>query len=171
MNVRALTVDDGAAWSQLRIASLETDSQAFGKAIEDQLAMTIAEIEARFRDVPDGGVHLGAFDGDALIGMVTFLRDSGRKERHKGHLYGMYVATSYRGQGIGRALIGTALDHARSQPGLEQVLIGVTSSQSVAQALYRRFGFRTYGIEPRAIRDGDIYLDEELMILHLRSMP
>jgi hypothetical protein len=106
MNIRALIADDGPAWWHIRVASLTIDPLAFGKTLEEQLAMTLEEQLAmtleeqlamtleeaicRFRDVPADGVYLGAFVDNALIGMVTFLRDEGSKERHKGHIYGMF---------------------------------------------------------------------------------
>ncbi len=34
-------------------------------------------------------------------------------------------------------------------------------------ALYERAGFRSFGIEPRAIRVGDTYFGKNHMILHL----
>ena len=34
-------------------------------------------------------------------------------------------------------------------------------------ALYEKFGFRSFGVEPRAIRVGDAYFDKNHMILFL----
>jgi hypothetical protein len=43
----------------------------------------------------------------------------------------------------------------------------VTTTQVAAKALYCSIGFETYGVEPRALKDGAQYLDEEIMILRL----
>jgi ribosomal protein S18 acetylase RimI-like enzyme len=37
-----------------------------------------------------------------------------------------------------------------------------------ALALYRRLGFEVYGVEPRALKAGNTYLDEALMVLFLK---
>jgi len=55
---------------------------------------------ARFRETPLD-FTLGAFGRDALMGMATFIREKRRKERHKGHIYSVYVAPSHRRQGVG----------------------------------------------------------------------
>jgi ribosomal protein S18 acetylase RimI-like enzyme len=79
----------------------------------------------------------------------------------------VYVKAQYRGQGIGRALMVDALRRARQQPTLERITIAVTSHQSAARALYLSLGFRIYGHEPRALKVGDIYADEEHMVLDI----
>jgi RimJ/RimL family protein N-acetyltransferase len=38
---------------------------------------------------------------------------------------------------------------------------------AAAQALYRSLGFKSFGIEPRAMRVGDKFYDEEHMVLQL----
>ena len=81
----------------------------------------------------------------------------------------MYVAPEVRGQGIGKALMLEAIDRVRALAGLDHVLLGVVESQTIARRLYAALGFVVYGREPRAVRVGDRYLDEELMILSLTS--
>ena len=52
-----------------------------------------------FATHPGENFTLGAFEGDKLIGMATFIRETGLKERHKGRIYGVYVTSSQRGKG------------------------------------------------------------------------
>ena len=40
-------------------------------------------------------------------------------------------------------------------------------AQDAARHLYRLLGFEVYGLEPRALKMGDQFLDEELMVLRL----
>ena len=93
---------------------------------------------------------------------------AGLKERHKGRIYGVYVAPEQRGRGVGRALISILLEKAKSDSSLEQILLAVTTCQEAARNLYIRFGFETYGTEPSALKVGASYLDEDLMMLRLR---
>lgn len=46
-------------------------------------------------------------------------------------------------------------------------MLGVEASNGPARALYRAFGFETYGIEPEAYHLDDEYWDSELMTLKL----
>jgi ribosomal protein S18 acetylase RimI-like enzyme len=102
-----------------------------------------------------------------LVGIVTFARATGPKERQKGNIYGVYVAPSHRRKGVAHALIAALLEKATSEPSLEQILLAVATGQHTAKQLYRSFGFETYGTEPRALKIGSTYIDEDHMILRI----
>ena len=167
MDLRALLESDAEAWWNLRIEALETEPFAFSKSPSEHRATPVETIAGRFRDAEDTTLNLGAFENGALVGMATFLRESGEKERHKGRVYAVFVSAAHRGRGIGRALLEGLLAHARSIPSLEQVLISVGASQTSARDLYRSLGFVTFGVEPGALKIGRQYVDEEHMILRL----
>jgi ribosomal protein S18 acetylase RimI-like enzyme/catechol 2,3-dioxygenase-like lactoylglutathione lyase family enzyme len=169
VEIRVLNEADGAAWWRLRLESLERDPLAFGKALEEHQAMTVEAVEARFRDVSPGSFHLGAFEEQAMIGMATFIRAPGLKERHKGHIYGVYVSPEQRRRGIGRALISAVVTMVTNDASIEQILLSVAADQTAAVRLYSSFGFRTYGREPRALKTGATYVDEDQMLLFIRS--
>ena len=89
------------------------------------------------------------------------------KERHKGRIYGVYVNSTQRHKGVGRALIATLLELAKQDASLEQILLSVATCQSAARQLYRSFGFETYGTEPKALKIGSSYIDEDHMVLRI----
>jgi len=90
------------------------------------------------------------------------------KERHKGHIYGVYVTSAHRRKGVGQALLVALLERAKRDSSLEQIRLAVASGQSAAKQLYARFGFETYGTEPHALKVGSGYVDEDHMVLRLR---
>ena len=63
------------------------------------------------------------------------------------------------------------LDRVRGYSGLEQVTLSVSVPQEAARRLYRALGFEVYGYEKRALKVGDTYVDDEHMVLWLRTPP
>ncbi len=168
MNFRVLNPEDAAAYWSVRLEALEREQEAFGKDPEEFRMLSVEDMAQRLRDMGRDSFCMGAFDGDALVGIATFIRETRVKERHKAHVYGVYVKAGYRGRAVGRGLVQIVLDRARSQEGLDQVLLAVATTNRAAFELYRSLGFETWGTEPHALRIGDKFVDEHQMVLRLR---
>jgi ribosomal protein S18 acetylase RimI-like enzyme len=165
MLVRRLTGDDLDALWMIRLQALRDSPKAFGSTYEE----TVARGKESFRQRLGQGndmFYLGAFDGP-LIGIVGFFREEGIKNRHKGYVVSMYVLPERRGQGVGKALVQELVARAKQIAGLEQLLLAVVTTNRTASQLYRSLGFEVYGTQPQALKAGESYWDEDLMILHL----
>jgi ribosomal protein S18 acetylase RimI-like enzyme len=170
MEVRALTEVDGANYRDLRLRALREEPEAFGASYEERVGRPLEETAARLRQTSEPPDHftLGAFaPDDRLIGSVSFTRQTPSKERHRGTITAMYVAPEARGRGTGKQLLRAAIARAQALEGMEQITLGVVSTNAAARALYRALGFVVFGHEPRALKVGERYLDEELMVLWL----
>ena len=118
---------------------------------------------------------LGAFSDHDLCGVVSFSRDGADREklRHKGILFRMYVAEAFRGRRIAGMLIRAVLERADRLGDIEQINLTVVADNPKAKGLYERAGFRTFALEPRAIKWKGRYHDEYQMAYRMErfSLP
>jgi len=150
---------------ELRREALEREPASFGESVAEFLQLSSNAIAERLGESSNENFIFGAFDAGSLIGMAGFFREQREKRRHKGTVWGVYVTTRYRGQGVARAIMSALLEAVRELPGLACVYLTVTSSNAAARKLYRRLGFRGFGIEPRALAVNGEFFDEEHMVL------
>jgi len=167
MEIRTLTADDAPEWWRLRLESLEGDPGAFSASLQDHRKLSLEDVQRRLGVGSEDAFVIGAFELDSLTGMAGFCREPGEKNRHKGRIWGVYLTPKLRGAGLGRRLVQSVIDGARAIDGLEQILLSVAATQTAAARLYRSLGFVRFGLEPRALKIGDRYIDEEYLILKL----
>ncbi len=163
--IRLLDETDAEAFVAIRRAALLEAPFAFLSSPEDDFAGSVEAVGERLRRAPDS-VVVGAFEPD-LVGVAGLFREPKVKTAHRAHVWGMYVAPTHRGQGLGDALLRAALAHARSVLGVEWVQLGVSAAAPDARRLYERFGFRVWGTEPDALRHGGRSVDVHHLVLRL----
>lgn len=168
MEIRFLTTDDASEWLRLRLEALKHDPEAFSASLEEYESLSVEEVKRRLWSSTDAFV-VGATEGGRLIGMAGFYREQGSKSRHKGRVWGVYVSPAVRGKGIGRGMMRKLMERGTRVNGVEQLLISVTSTQTAAIKLYRSLGFEPFGREPRALKVGGEFIDEEYMALRLEK--
>lgn len=167
ITIRKLTARDAAAYRRLRLRGLREVPQAFAESDHEFERQPEASLAATLDD-PAGLSHVfGAFDGANLVGIVAVTQDGLAKKRHKGMIWGMYVAPEMNGRGIGRHLLLAAIAHARTMPGLEQLRLIVGEANAGARRLYESVGFTEFGREPRELKTAGKYHDSLHMWLEL----
>jgi predicted GNAT family N-acyltransferase len=91
-------------------------------------------------DLPDT-VHLGAFDGDRLVGIASLYREG--RDGDGWRLRGMATDATVRGGGYGAALLGACISHVAASGGGELWC----NARMAAVGFYRRVGFEVVSDE------------------------
>ncbi len=160
MKIRRFAETDAEALRALRLEGLKNHPENFGADHDYEAAQPLEWWKKRIA----GGSGFGAWEGDALIGVIVFGRHTEKKHRHQGTIGGFYVRPAARGKGVGDALMKTALEEAAKS--VEHVTLTVTASNAGAIRLYARNGFTTVGRMIASIRvDG---VDHDEIAMHRR---
>jgi ribosomal protein S18 acetylase RimI-like enzyme len=157
--IRRLTGTDARTFREVRLAGLQAHPDAFGSSWEEEAEHPPSWFEERVQNGYVAGCEL---DG-ALVGVAGLYRGDRLKTRHRGTLWGMYVAPQARRRGVGAELVQDIIDAARGT--VEELNLTVAAHNEPAIRLYRRFGFADLGLDPHALKIGDAYVDEMLMRL------
>jgi ribosomal protein S18 acetylase RimI-like enzyme len=163
---RPLEEPDFAAFVDIRKEAFKNEPEAFGSDYTSYNATPLLDKEHFFEKVinyPFSYV-IGAFDAEELVGIAGFTCHSAVKRRHKGVLWGMYVRPEYRHRGIAQQLADIIMLSAKEDARCEQILITVSPPGSLAHRFYEKLGFILYGVEYRALKLEDEYVDEVLMM-------
>lgn len=164
--VRPFLPSDAQAYRELRLEALASAPEAFGSSYEEEVSLSVEDFRAR---IPLSGPNaiFGGFSGQALVGMAGFVMYDRLKARHKGLMWGVFVKPAWRGTGLGRDLVRHVVDHASKHVVVLEAAVGLANES--ARRTYHRLGFEPYGIERKALRVGETYYDEELLLIDFEA--
>lgn len=165
LEIRPLARSDANAFRQIRLQAISDSPSAVWPTYEEEARRTVEEIEARIQRT-NTQVVFGAFIGLKLVGIAGLRREPLDQVRHKAVLWGVFISPDRRREGLARKLFSSVQSFAREE-GVRQIQLCVNAENDRARSLYRSLGFKPFGLEPRAMRVGDKYFDEEHMVLRL----
>jgi ribosomal protein S18 acetylase RimI-like enzyme len=169
-DIRPLGAADLAAYKALRDEMLARHEEAFNSdaAAESQRVADSYRSRLGLDGHDESHFTLGAWQGQRLVGAISFERDMRTKVRHTAHVVGMMVRHDVQGRGVGRALLAALVARAAAMNEIDQLTLTVTAGNTAAVTLYQRAGFTRYGMLPRATKLDGRYHDKDLMVLTLR---
>jgi RimJ/RimL family protein N-acetyltransferase len=169
VEVRQLTSSDAQKYWALRLEALKQSPEAFSSSYEEAVRREnpIDQVIRNFQE--EGNYTFGAFENNELIGMVTLLQEKSIKLKHRANIFAMYVTPAKQGLGVGKSLLTRAIDQAKQIHSIEKVNLTVVASNEKAKNLYAALGFKTFGVEEKALIVNGVYYDEEHMVLPLRG--
>ncbi len=165
--IRPLEAADFQAFLEIQRYALLNAPEVFGSDYDWFDALSILSKEQRYEKYMFFPYQylLGALEATGnVIGMVGFSCEHTRsKIKHKGRIWGMYVLPEYRGRGVATNLLNSVINTARDID-VELIQLSVSNKNKDSYSLYLRHGFSVYGMEARALKVGDQYVDEYLMV-------
>ncbi len=137
--MRVLEEQDWPTYKRLRLASLESDPDAFvAKLAEEQ-----EYDEERWRSRIRRSRRLVASRGEDDLGVVSIgtARDEDSAGEGVAELFGMWVSPDARGSGVAWALVSAGVEQARKD-NYRHLRLWVWSDNGRAIGFYSSFGFR-----------------------------
>lgn len=131
----------------------------------DEFKYTVEQEESLIQDYlehPDKLLIVPEIEG-AIAGMLNFSVGHRRRIAHQGD-FGISLRGKYRGQGVGRLVMGEFLEWARENPRVETVRLRVHGRNAEAVALYRSLGFREEGRELKGAKLGPGSYDDVILM-------
>lgn len=162
---RPLRIDEGDAFHALRLRSIADMPEAIYPTLDEERRSSPDDIRARIAETPFQ-VVFGTYQGARLIGIAGLRRQALQQISHKAVLWGVFVDPDKRQGGVARRLLEALFQYAQAK-GVTQIHLNVNVENPRAGALYRSMGFEVYGREPRAMRVGSRFYDEDMMVLRL----
>jgi RimJ/RimL family protein N-acetyltransferase len=160
---------DAPIFWRLRKLALESEPIGFAESSAEHEALGVAGAEARIEAGNSENFVMGAFESGELVGTAGFYREKQQKRRQIGWIWGVFVHSAQRRKGIGRGLILSVIEQARSLEGLASIHITAAITQDSARRMYQALGFRVVGTVPGALYVDGQYFDEEMMVFELRK--
>lgn len=161
-SVRLLAAGDAVAFADIRLVGLADEPRAFSADWAEEAQHGLAWFAARIAAAEIFAVEDSA---GVLLGITGLSISRNPKQCHKGEIWGVYVRPAARGNGIATKLLAAAIAAARGR--VEVLHLGVGTYNDPARSCYRAAGFVETGFESRALRVGDVFVDEITMTLML----
>jgi RimJ/RimL family protein N-acetyltransferase len=163
--IRPIVESDAEAYRALRLNALRQHPSAFSADYEQSAAKPVASWMETVQLAASGQrsiIYLAVAADQSLVGMTGLYIEQSAKVQHSGHIWGVYVCPTWRGQGIATRLVAACIDWAKTQA-VRIIKLQVEVANAAAVRCYARLGFAVYGIEPEVICYDGIYYDTLLM--------
>jgi ribosomal protein S18 acetylase RimI-like enzyme len=159
--VRSARADDGPTLHRIDVATFAED---VSPAVPPQPGADFFGGRVRPEDVLVAEVN-GAVAGYLAVGPHYPLASSA----HVVQIRGLAVTPEHQGKGVGRRLVGEAVEVARGR-GARRLTLHVLASNETARRLYGSCGFVVEGVQREQFHLGGRYVDDILLALDLTTL-
>jgi ribosomal protein S18 acetylase RimI-like enzyme len=153
IRIRRLPPTRWKEYRKLRLEALRSEPSAFASAYEEEKVLPEDEWRRRIRNT------LFAMRDGTPVGMIVYSFNTRLKTRHIAGIYGVFVGTAHRGEGIGEMLVQSALSRIRRNKSILKVQLSVNPGLRPALELYKKAGFVVSGRARRELKIGRRFFD------------
>ncbi len=163
--IMSLSPEEWQKYKNIRLEALQKEPTAFANTYDDEIKyedkkwIEILE-KSKNRDTE---IALFAKDGDQIIGFIGAFWVTKEKLKHVAHIYGTYVDSAYRGQGVGKMLMEAVINKLKSLSHIKKIKIEVNSQNTPAFNLYQKVGFKVIGKAEKELKVNGVFYDEIIM--------
>ena len=95
--------------------------------------------------------------------MIVYIINNRIKTKHIANIFGVYIKKEYRGQGVGKKLIESALQMIQDDENVSKIKLTVNAEQKAAIKLYTTYGFELVGRLRQELKVANKFYDEFIM--------
>lgn len=159
IDIKILSVNELEDFKAIRLSALEKSPKMFGSTYSAEVGKPLIFFEACLLN----STVFAVYHQNIIIGLATLTQELGAKFSHKAYLSSVFIEPEFQQKGVASRLLKAVIEY--SQKHVEQILLTVASDNEPAIHLYKKLGFQIYGLEQKALKDGNEYIDEVLMKL------
>ncbi|CAA0257367.1 GNAT family N-acetyltransferase [Acinetobacter baumannii] len=161
IEIKILSINELKYFRTIRLSALKKSPKMFGSTYDAEVERPSIFFEACLSN----SMVFGAYYKNEIIGLATLTQEIGVKLSHKAYLSSVFIEPEFQQKGIASHLLNAVIEYSKKH--VEQILLTVAEDNKAAIHLYKKLGFQIYGIEEKALKDNDEYIDEILMKLFM----
>jgi ribosomal protein S18 acetylase RimI-like enzyme len=166
ITIRKLTATDAPAYRRARLYCLQTFPGNFGSLYEDELNKKKLFFEECLENPGCDSFIYGAFSPEGeCVGLCGFVPEKRTRTKHRGEIIQMFVHEKYQRNNIGEKLLQSVITEALVSLQIEQITLGVVSENIAAITLYKKLGFKEYGMLENYFKLPDKYIHQRFFVL------
>lgn len=145
-------------YRSLRLEAMKNEPSAFLSTPEDEIAHEDGFWRGRMKNL-----FFAVDEGDGIIGFIGVRYRNRKKISHVAEIFSFYVTPDFRGSGVGKTLLESALSSVSQNKEVHKITLTVCSEQTSAIKLYRSSGFEVAGNLRDEMKLDGKYLDFLIM--------
>lgn len=165
ISFRQLGKNDAPIYRKIRLDCLKNFPDNFGSTFDEESKVNELKFETYLKEENTDNFMFGAFNGENLIGVCGFSRETRNKTKHRGEIVQMYVNPDYSGKNIGFDLLQKTVEKALESLEIEQIVLSLVAENQGANKLYKKIGFVEYGFLQNYFKQGERYWNQRFMVL------